>query len=188
MYVTRTIIHGGDHLHTAPPPLDRQTPRPRGLSLEIFHIRNALGSRLTQAIQVECIGGFDLIIFTETKINDQDYCLNIMVYYVMCLQDITMAAGNVQGGVGLVVRDQPQGWSIESTHFQGMNVVIYEVFTVKFILLIGSYLPPSTLEHLPELEEALTLFCYQEPIVLGDLNANIQEQNPHSQQVADLLM
>ena len=83
MYVTRTIIHGGDRLHTAPPPPDCQTPRPRGLSLEIFHIRNALGSRLTQAIQVECIGGFDLIIFTETKINDQDHCCIRMGYDVV---------------------------------------------------------------------------------------------------------
>ena len=39
------------------------------------------------------------------------------------------------------------------------------------------------------MEEALTRFQDQYTIVLGDLNADIgQYQNPHSHQVADLLM
>ena len=49
--------------------------------------------------------------------------------------------------------------------------------------------PPYTLEHLPDLEEALARFQYQDPIVLGDLNSDIiQAQNPCSQHPADLLM
>ena len=59
----------------------------------------------------------------------------------------------------------------------------------KGTLVISAYLPPSTLEHLPELEEALIRFRYQDPIVLGDLSANIgQVQNLHSHQVAELLI
>ena len=92
--------------------------------------------------------------------------------------------------MGLVVPDRPQGWSIEVTHFHGPNVVNCEVVTVnKWNPLLGAYLPPSTLEHLPDLEEVLTRFWDQYPIVLGELNADIgHSQNPLSQHVADLMM
>ena len=54
--------------------------------------------------------------------------------------------------------------------------------------IIGTYLPPSTLEHLPDLEEGLLCSRDQDTIALGDLNSNIgQSQNSRSQQVADLL-
>ena len=39
--------------------------------------------------------------------------------------------------------------------------------------LVGSYLPPSTLEHLPNLEEALQSF--RDPIVLGGFNVKINK-------------
>ena len=49
--------------------------------------------------------------------------------------------------------------------------------------------PPSTLEHLLYLEEALARFWDQYPIFIGDLNAEIlQSQNPPRQQVVDMLM
>ena len=38
--------------------------------------------------------------------------------------------------------------------------------------IIGEYLPPSTLDHLPDLEEALNRFLGRYPVVLGDLNAD----------------
>ena len=47
--------------------------------------------------------------------------------------------------------------------------------------IIYTYLLPSTLEHLPYLEEYLTRFQYQEPIVIGDLTTDIRKpQNTHS--------
>ena len=75
------------------------------------------------------------------------------------------------------------------TRFHRLNMVIYEFFTDgKRTLIIGAYLLPSILEHLPDLEEALTHFRYQYTIVLGDLNSAIgKSQKPHSQYVADLL-
>ena len=71
----------------------------------------------------------------------------------------------MQGGVGM---------GIESTRFHRMNVVRCNSTTVKLTTHIGTYIPPSTLEHLPYLTEALTRFRYQYPIVLVDLNADIQ--------------
>ena len=49
--------------------------------------------------------------------------------------------------------------------------------------------PPFTLEHLPNLEEALSCFQYHYTLVLGYINADIgHSQKPRSQQVADMLM
>ena len=70
-----------------------------------------------------------------------------MGYNMVCSQAITTADGNTQGGVGVVVQDQLQGWSIESMRFQGTNVVSCGVVLGKQTPLIGEYLPPFTLEH-----------------------------------------
>ena len=136
------------------------------------------------------IGDFGLMIMTDTKITDQYYCCNRLVYGVLCLPAISTESGGEQGMVGMVVQDRPQGWNIESTRFCGPNVVICEVITgVKKTPLISAYLPPSTLERLPDLEEALKLFRDQYPIVLGDHNSNIgQAQNPRIQQDANFLV
>ena len=77
----------------------------------------------------------------------------------------------------MITREQPQGWIIKSTRFCRPNVVSCEVITDKWNLLIEAYLSPYTLDHLPYLAEALAHFQYQEPIVLGDLNANVQSWN-----------
>ena len=55
--------------------------------------------------------------------------------------------------------------------------------------LIGLYPSPlSTLDHLPDLEEALNRFPGRDPIIIGELNADIgRPQNPRNQQVADFM-
>ena len=54
--------------------------------------------------------------------------------------------------------------------------------------LIGVYLTPSTLDHLPYLEESLNCFLVRDPVVLGDLNTNIGHlRNPRDQQVSVFL-
>ena len=87
------------------------------------------GPGIVQDIQAERIGGFNLIIITETKITDQSYFHNKMGYDVVCLQAITTEDGNMQGEVGMVVRYQSQGWIIELTRLHGKNMVRFEVVT-----------------------------------------------------------
>ena len=92
-----------------------------------------------------------------------------------------------QGGVGLVTRERPARWGIEFTLYHGPNVVSCEIITgITRTPLVDAYLPPLTLEHLPDLEEALQYF--RDPIVLVDLNMYLDEARiPWSQQVKDLL-
>ena len=52
--------------------------------------------------------------------------------------------------------------------------------------LVGVYLPPLILEHLPDVEEALQRF--RGPILLGDLNVDLNKaRRLRSQRVSDLL-
>ena len=77
----------------------------------------------------------------------------------MCSTATTTTDGEVQGGVVLIVRNHPQLLSVESARFHGPNVMSCEVVSGgKRTLFVGAYLPLSTLQHLPDLEEALTRF------------------------------
>ena len=103
------IIHGSYLFHTPPPPFRLRPPLPYGLSLRTYNIRNGWGFGLTQAIRVVQIGGFDIIILTDTKITDQAYFRNRLGYNMGWLPEITATAGNAQGGAGLVIQEWPQG-------------------------------------------------------------------------------
>ena len=64
------------------------------------------------------------MILTDTKITNRAYCKSRMEYDVVCLlMSITVADG-MQGGVCLVVQDQHQDCSLESTSLHGSKVVI----------------------------------------------------------------
>ena len=97
------------------------------------------------------------MILTETNITDQYYWCSSLGYDVVCLQMRKTEAEVAQGEVRLVIQDQTQGWSIEATNFHELNLV-----RCKFITngqcnpIIGTHLRNPTLEHLPDLEEALT--------------------------------
>ena len=86
-----------------------------------------------------------------------------------------------------MTRESPVGRGIESTSYHGTNVVSCKFVTrITQTPLVGAYLPPSTLEHLPDLEEALKRF--KDPITLGDLNMDLDKARIlWSQQMADLL-
>ena len=128
-----------------------------------YHIRDGRGLGIVHYIRAAWIGGFDRTILTETKITDQDYCRNRMGCDVVCSKAIISADGDEQEGVGTTVGDQTQGWSIDSTRFYGPNVVRCEVVAGKRTSLIRAYFPPSSLEHLPDLAEALIHSWDQEP-------------------------
>ena len=56
------------------------------------------------------------------------------------------------------------------------------------MILIGAYLPMSTLDHVPGMEEELKRFLDGEPVVLEELNADIGLlSNPRDQHVSDFL-
>ena len=67
----------------APPPQLWKIPHPWGLSIGTLNIRDGRISGLAQVIRLVHISGFGLMILTETKITDQDYCLRSLGYDVV---------------------------------------------------------------------------------------------------------
>ena len=113
--------------------------------------------------------GFDVMLLTKTKIQLEAYSHNRLSYDVNFSASRPSSAGGSQVGVRTVTRERPIGWGIQSMCYYGPNVVICELVTgLTRTLLVGVYIPPSTLKHLPDLEEALKHF--KDPIVFGDLN------------------
>ena len=71
----------------------------------------------------------------------------------------------------LVLQYHPAGWSLGSTRFHSPSVVICEVIRgTSWTLVIVSYLSPTTLAHLPDIDEALERFCGQDPKFMVDIN------------------
>ena len=174
----------------APSPLRLHLPRPQGLSLGTYNIRDGWIFGLARAIWEVHLGRFGVMWLTETNITIKLYFHNHLVYDVVCYPEFTTPTGGTQRGAGLFFLERPQGWSVVPTRFHGPNMVSCEVISSsKRTPLVGAYLPPYTLEHLPNLYEALSHLQYQEPIVIWYLKDEIGKvQKPCSQKVAGLLM
>jgi hypothetical protein len=164
------------------PLLAPKPPRPPGLVLGTLNIRDGRSSGLAIAIWEFQQGNYDIVVATETKIQDEVYAKHTLGFKVTC----SKALPN-QGGVALITRANPDGWHIESTQFHGPNVLSCLIVTGdKRMPLIGAYLPPSSLDSLPDFEEALNCFNgYTNIVVAGNFNADIHDlTKPRNQTVA----
>ena len=111
-------------------------------------------------------GGFDVMLLTETKISTMAYFQNRLGYEVTCLTAQPSRAGGAQNGVIIVRKERSVRWGIESTHYHGPDMVSCDIVTgLTRTPVVSAYLPPSTLEHLTDLEEDLKRF--RDPIFLG---------------------
>ena len=130
------------------------------------------------------------MLLPETDIQSEPYSHNRLGYKVTCSAMQPSSAGGAQGGVDMVMRERPGRWGIQSTRFQGPNVIICEIVTVHTrTSLIGAYLPPSTLKHLLDFDETLQCFKGLDPIFLGNFNVDLDKSRSlQSQPVAELLM
>ena len=129
------------------------------------------------------------MLLTERNIQTEAYSHNRLEYDVTCSKARLPSARGDQGGIGLVRRERPDGWGVESTRFHGTNMVRCDIVTgPTHTPLVGAYLPPLMLEHLPDVKEALQRFKGRDPIVLGDLNVDLDGARiSRSQCMADLL-
>ena len=98
---------------------------------------------LEQAIRAVKRGGFDIMLMTEKKIQTEEYSHNRLGYNVICSTVRPSKVGGSQGNVGLVSRDRPNTWDIESTHFHRPNVVICKIVTGCICIpLVSATSPP----------------------------------------------
>ena len=74
-------------------------------------------------------GVFDVMIMIETKIQSEAYLHNRLGYDMNCLVVRPSISGGDQDGVGLVTREMPIEWGIDSTRYHGPNVVSFKIVT-----------------------------------------------------------
>ena len=55
------------------------------------------------------LGNYDLMMLRETNIWDEAYCRNRLLYAVVRSQEVGTAAGVSEVGVGMVIRERPDG-------------------------------------------------------------------------------
>ena len=97
-------------------------------------------------------GGFDVMLLTEMKIQLKKYSHNQLGYAITWSAARPSSARGSRGGVGLVTRERPVEWGIESTYYHSPNVVSCDIVTgLTQTSLVGTYLPLSTLENLPNM-------------------------------------
>ena len=190
---TLRIRHGMDHLHMAPPPprwwstlaamlpgiipQDVQHPRWPGFKSSAGHP-----------------GGTAWQLRRHASNGDQDHQPGLLTQYFGIRHDV-FARNNHDcwqrtggSGTGLQIPDPGLEREVDALP-QDECGELWGRLWQKMDPACWRTPPHYNLEHLPHLEDALSRFRDQDPIVLRNLNANIgQSQNPHSQHVADLLM
>ena len=115
------------------------------------------------------------MLLTKTNIQLEAYSCNHLGYAMTCFAARLSSAGGAKDGVGLLKRKRPVGWGIDSTRYNGTNMVSCKIVTgLTNSLLINVYLHFLTLEHLADLKEALQIF--RDPVVLGDQNLELNEE------------
>ena len=139
--------------------------------------------------------GLDVVLMTETRIplipelGRGIHPNRIEPYKIHC----TYSTHKNQGGLALAVRDdgseRTKHWSVESLVRHGPNVLSCLLITgTQRTPLIGAYLPPSSLDDLPDLEAALQRFPNSKPTLQGDLNVDLTDLTPKRTQEVHALL
>jgi exonuclease III len=125
--------------------------------------------------------GIDIIVITETKIDDERYTRFSHGYKIHA----TKALSKSQGGVALAIRkERGQNWDVEDLSVDSANVIGCTLVLGEICKqLIGVYLPPSkfdgkTLDVLAQVIEAAKDLT----IVMGDFNATLGEKRDAQRQ------
>ena len=153
IYFACPIRHDSNRLHLVPPPPHCRPPHRPNISIGALNIRNGRVFGIPQAVLAVELGGFKLMFLTDMKISTAAYFRNRLGHAIVCLPVRPASALGLQIVVGLVSQYWPMGWIIELTRFHSTNMVSCKVVTgISRTLIVGSYLPSSTLAHLPDLE------------------------------------
>jgi exonuclease III len=139
-----------------------------------LNVHSGRNANLDCALRGSHILGIDIIVLTETKIDDEKYTRYSHAYEIHA----TKAVSKSQGGVALAIRkDRGKEWDVEDLSVNSANVIGCTLVSGPIRKrLIGVYLLPSeftgtTIDVLAQAVEAAKDPC----MVLGDFNANLGE-------------
>jgi hypothetical protein len=140
------------------------------ISIGTYNIQSGRAGRLETVLRALQQMNMDIGILTETKLTQGIHTRWSSGYQVYA----TEARSCHQGGVALVFRES-SFWQIESVIKHGPNVISCELVTGRRrVPIVGVYIPPGDLTTIEYLSRALDRFPQGNPVVLGDLNVDLQ--------------
>ena len=138
--------HGAGLLLTASPPLPLHPSHPPGIAISTLNIRDGRGFSMAQAIWKVDHRVFDVMLLTKMNISTTAYCWIRIGYNMTFLAARPSRTRGFQGSVGMVTREWPVRWGIESMCSHGPNVVSCKIVTgLTRTPLSEAYLPLSML-------------------------------------------
>ena len=142
------------------------------LRLATLNITDARNARLNTAIRCMKEMKVDIAVLTETKLHHDRYTKSSDGYTV-----VATVAEKHKGGVAIVYRKSP-GWTLESIHSFGKNVIRATLVSgQKRYSIVGAYIPPS--EEDGATLASITEACSESTtrhwplILLGDFNVDL---------------
>ena len=100
-----------------------------GLNLGMYNIWDGHGYVLPQEIRSVERGNYNLMILTETMFLDVVFFHNHLRYEIVCSKATVNANGGAQRGVGIVPRETPEDWIVDSMRFHGPNMVFCDILS-----------------------------------------------------------
>eukprot|EP00797_Seminavis_robusta_P003406 Sro1211_g252850.1 Reverse transcriptase (RNA-dependent DNA polymerase) (1066) ;mRNA; f:30706-34100 len=159
-------------LFKLPDSKSKRRPKIPGVKLGTYNMQDGRNTRLLQLARNLEQQNVDILIATEAKIPNDIHTRHACGFDIFC----TYTTTKNQGGLALFYRTDPApaNWHLESLRRHGPNVLSAILVSADQVTpIIGAYLPPSHLDDLPYLTEAFERFPTQQPLLLGDLNADL---------------
>ena len=169
----------------------RRKRRGKWISIASYNIRDGRNGGLQSAARALGRTMVDIAVLQEVKITDTRFATRKWAGYEI----LTAAAGTANcGGVALLVRESDgHSFSIENAKVIGPNVISCEMVTGrhKRWFIVGCYLPPSDREGVTQ---RMVLEAVKDrpkgtcPIVIGDLNANLDFPRDRQEEILSSAM
>jgi exonuclease III len=169
--------------------LQRNPRKYRSTTIKIatHNIRDARNTRLQQACLNLAQQNIDIAILTEMRIPSSApiHTRQYAGYSIFS----TYTERKNQGGIAIAYKTKAKNWHIESEKRHRPCVVsCLLVSATRHTPLIGAYLPPGEQVDLEYLTKALERFPNQQPLILGDLNTDLEDPTrPRSIETNNLL-
>jgi hypothetical protein len=147
-----------------------QTDGSGSIAVASWNVRNGCNGGLESALRAMEAMDVNLGILMETKVTGGIYTQNLSGYFVVASD----APSAHQGGIAFFWQANKM-YEVEDWHIRGPNMLSFVIVTEsQRFYVVGCYIPPTNLNTLPQVKQALNE-CPKghTPLLIGDLNVKL---------------
>ncbi len=135
-------------------------------SMATWNIRCGRGTGMAAVAKGLAQIGVGIGILTKTKVTDDQYSKSLSGYRVL----VSKAASPHQGGIGLIWREDRNGFEVEAVQPLTPNLMSFQLVTGnERFYVMGIYIPPNCTLGVDDLRVAWEA-CPATPLIVKDLN------------------